>query len=543
VPRTALLLFPLLLSAQTQEVTIRSHPYTPPSAILRAEANLVEAPLTVRDHQGHAVAGLHASDFEVLDNGVPQKITAFSEIRSDGKPPAPPAPSASLEKIPHAPVPPPAPRFVTFFFDDAHLSSADVLFAARGAHGFVSKGLQPGDNLSIVTTSGEGDLDFTTDPQLFAKKLDQLGSHTRTAVAFGCGSVDADESYIVVHHLDYQVIEKAIALAIPCACGTTDKSTEHMCRAHAQSVAESAASSNWEQTQAQSVNTIFALGVAAKKLHEAPGTRILVLTSSGFLIGPSQPELDRFIDGAVKWNIVVHAIDARGLNPIRGSGESRLAGTLQFLSWTPLEKLTAGTGGHFFKNTNDLAAAMDLAAHPEVTYLLAFNPGAHDGKFHTLKIRFKSQRPESVQSRPGYDSPPDRKPETTARSAMDDAVFSGQTLTAIPATVTASVENASIKIAVSIDVTRLGFTTGNGRHAQQIVFLTTLLDSNGAFVTGKESIMDLALTDDRLASFQKTGLRAVTTLTAPPGKYEVRTIIREAMKGALSASTIPVDLK
>src|SRR5580700_5479172 len=78
----------LLLRAQTpdREVVIRTHPYTPPSTILHAESNLVEAGLTVRDSQGRAVAGLHASDLEVLDNGVSQKITAFSELRADAKP-------------------------------------------------------------------------------------------------------------------------------------------------------------------------------------------------------------------------------------------------------------------------------------------------------------------------------------------------------------------------------------------------------------------------------------------------------------------------
>ena len=83
-----LILFPLLLCAQKveKEVVIRTHPYTPPSTILHAESNLVEAGLTVRDSRGRAVGGLHASDFEVLDNGVPKQITAFSELRPDGKP-------------------------------------------------------------------------------------------------------------------------------------------------------------------------------------------------------------------------------------------------------------------------------------------------------------------------------------------------------------------------------------------------------------------------------------------------------------------------
>jgi hypothetical protein len=78
---------------------------------------------------------------------------------------------------------------------------------------------------------------------------------------------------------------------------------------------------------------------------------------------------------------------------------------------------------------------------------------------------------------------------------------------------------------------------------QQLVFLMTLLDANGGFVTGKESIMDLALTDEKLASFKKDGLKTVATLNAPEGIYQVRTIVREGMKGGLAASTLAVELR
>jgi hypothetical protein len=35
----------------------------------------------------------------------------------------------------------------------------------------------------------------------------------------------------------------------------------------------------------------------------------------------------------------------------------------------------------------------------------------------------------------------------------------------------------------------------------------------------------------------------VATLDAPPGIYQARTVVREGMKGALSASTTAVDLR
>jgi hypothetical protein len=267
-----------------------------------------------------------------------------------------------------------------------------------------------------------------------------------------------------------------------------------------------------------------------------------VLTSSGFLIRPSQPEMERFIDGAVRWNIVVHSIDAQGLNPIRGGMENRISPIIQANAWMPLQKVAEGTGGHFFKNSNDLAAEMDLAANPEVTYLVAFNPGPRDGQFHTLKIRFKSKRPESVQFRPGYYSPPELKIQPSARASMDASVFSNETLASFPAAVTLAPTAASVTVTIAVDVNHLQFNPVNGRHCQQIAFLITLLDPSGAFVSGKEAIMDLALTDARLQSLKADKLRAVVTLNAAAGAYRVRTIVREAMEGALAASTTPVTV-
>jgi len=55
--------------------------------------------------------------------------------------------------------------------------------------------------------------------------------------------------------------------------------------------------------------------------------------------------------------------------------------------------------------------------------------------------------------------------------------------------------------------------------------------------------MDLALSDERLVSMKHDGLKGVVTLSAPPGEYRVRAIVREGMKGKLSAWPVPIELK
>lgn len=46
-------------------------------ANIHIESNLVAAPVAVRDSEGNYVQNLNESDFEILDNGVPQSITQF----------------------------------------------------------------------------------------------------------------------------------------------------------------------------------------------------------------------------------------------------------------------------------------------------------------------------------------------------------------------------------------------------------------------------------------------------------------------------------
>jgi hypothetical protein len=55
------------------------HAQTPPSTF-QAEVNLIEVDATVTDDQGNTVIGLTADDFELFEDGQPQKIAAFSFV-------------------------------------------------------------------------------------------------------------------------------------------------------------------------------------------------------------------------------------------------------------------------------------------------------------------------------------------------------------------------------------------------------------------------------------------------------------------------------
>jgi len=565
VALAAILIFcALSLPAQAppQEVSIRSHPYIPPPAsALTAETNLVETILVVRDNRGQPVGGFRASEFQLFDNGKQQQILSFVETKLP-EPGAPPAAAAASHKAAAKSTATAPGKMVTLFFDDLHTDSPELMRSVGAARKFVTSAIQPTDRLAIATSSSTADLDFTSDAASIEAKLDQIRAHVRTPAA-SCPALTPVDAYLLLKNVDAEVKTRAVEEATFCICGV---SREPSCLispatvSTAPGMALTAAENVWSQAEAQSSIAVGALGDAVRRLAAVNGTRILVLISSGFLpplSGQKNSIMDPIVNAALRWNIVIHSLDAKSLDAEReglnGAGAvnthiDRTQLSRQAALWEPLEKISKGTGGHFFHNTNDLAGALQMATEPSISYSLSFNPGGRDGQFHNLKIAFKNKVYYSLQFRPGYFSPGELKKEASNRAALDAAVFSNQTLREIPAAVSLAAGQLSegaipLSVAVTLDVNQLQFATDAGRHVQQIVFLTTLLDAGNSFVTGKESIMDLSLTDEKLASLKKDGLKAVATLNVPAGVYHVRTIIREAMKGSLAASTIPIDLR
>ena len=126
--------------------------------------------------------------------------------------------------------------------------------------------------------------------------------------------------------------------------------------------------------------------------------------------------------------------------------------------------------------------------------------------------------------------------------------MSANTLREVAAAVTlagGSLKSGAVPVSISInvDVNRLQFAVNQGRRAQQLVFIMALLDPQGGFVTEKESIMDLALTDAKVVALKKDGLKVSGTLEASPGVYRVRTVVQEGMKGQMAADSAMVELR
>ena len=182
----------LPLFAQTDElaeVRVGSRTYERRPAAIRVDTNLVEIDVVVRDHHGHAVAGLDRGRFRIFDEGKQRTITGFSVDSlgpsENGKPEQPAVAQGGapgdLSQQSNSSVR--VPRFLALFFDDVNTQDGPQLMTLRQTQAavgkFIKDALRPGVSIGVFAASGTPTLEFTSDEAKLAEAIGQLKPHPR----------------------------------------------------------------------------------------------------------------------------------------------------------------------------------------------------------------------------------------------------------------------------------------------------------------------------------------------------------------------------
>jgi VWFA-related protein len=571
----------LIAGAQeADEVRVSAHVYIPPQIRLTVQAQLVQLEVVVRDSRGQAVSGLKQGDFEILDEGKPRAMTAFSvetRERTAAPEPAGPAPVSAAVAVGtqppvHLPVAPPAPpRFTLLFFDDLHAAGGELQRTQAAARRFIQDGLGPGARAAVYAASEGMTLDFTADPGALTAAIEKLRSHQRMSEngMLPCPRIPPYQAFLIANNLDYSAFNAAVAEALQCTNATQDnrvgitppvpKGSSRNIPADSTGVPTAVmmqAQQTWEQARIISFASFDAIQDALARLARAQGTRVLLMVSTGFLSGMLEAQRAAAIDHAIHDSIVINALDAKGLwsePPARPFGqeaqtykgfpietfifETTSIGTRNDAMNAVMAEFAAGTGGLFFHNSNDLVGGFaQLGAVPETTYLLAFRPDeqAVAGKYHKLKVRLTTERKDYVQARPGYFAPASAPVEAkTALRRLDQEALAADQLTEIPVQLGARLTKTDkgdpvLSLVIHVDLAKLKFTERNGRQTQKLEFIGSLMDAQGNVITAKEGAMELALKEETLARMTANGVNAALTLGAPPGPYRVRVVVQDA---------------
>lgn len=571
------------------EVRVSAHAYTPPPLRLAVQTQLVQLDAVVRDSRGRPVAGLTQSDFEILDEGKPRPIAAFSiesrpRTSGDAATPAPPFPSHVPASAPMQASAGP-PRFVLLFFDDLHASTGELRRVQNAAEYFVRHSLG-GNTRAAVFAASEGlTLDFSADADKLAAAVGKLGSHVRVSEngIMPCPRISPYQAFVIFNNIDPSAMVAAVSEAA--ACNSADPTIANPyaksgARAGTMSklpsakdqlsiVVQQQVSQTWEMVRAASLQSYDALAAAIARLASASGTRVLLVASEGFLSGPEEAARQQdLIDDAVRSGIVINGLDAKGLwsePPVRPFNEvsEAIAQPIQTYQFeaasigarnsalnSTISELASATGGLFFHNNNDLAGGFDqLGGAPETNYLIAFHPDPQDaaGKYHKLKVRLTAGGQGYVQTRPGYFAPAAGASDAeAARRKLDQEAMAADTLTEFPMQLAGRIGKTDkgeplLSLIIHVDLAKLQFAERDGRYLQKLQFIGALMNEQGEMVAAKEGLMDLALTEESITRLTASGINATLGLSARPGPYRVRVVVQES-NGRMAALSQRVEL-
>jgi len=374
-----------------------------PPQTFRSGAQAVEVDVRVTK-DGRFVGDLRPADFEILEDGVPQKIQSVLLIR---------APAASAEaNATAAPAPPGAsmapPQVWIFVFDTPHLTAAGVRRTREAVEEFIAERFHQGDLGGVVVDGRMVNNRLTTDRE----ELRRAAAEVKLPGDLRSRQLDLREwprlqdefeAYEIARN-DRDTIARAVARACsddPDQCRMA--SPEPQVRSKAQQLVA--------EYRKATLQTLTVVDTLSKGLARVPGSKTVVFLSEGFVLQDQAAQLRQAVGQAARAGAHFYAIDARGLNRVVTAPfdqklvDNPMGGPPSFDAQADgPNSLAVDTGGFVIRNENNFGRALaDIQADAANYYVISYVPtnAAFDGKYRAIDV--KVTRPGvSVRARRGY---------------------------------------------------------------------------------------------------------------------------------------------
>jgi len=539
------------------------------AARFRVNVHLVLARVVVRDSNGHVVGNLHKEDFEIFDNGKLQVISNF-DSEHVAQPPLATTVAAAPDSSSPAIKPQFPQRYVAYLFDDIHLKFGDMAMVRNAAHKMIDA-LPPTDRAAVFSTSGQTNLDFTDDRAKLNQTLDKLMPRPISGDLSPCPPMTFYQADLIVNKRDRQALETGIVDYLACS-GLPQAAVST-----AEPVVEGKASEVLSIGEHESRLSLLVLKDAVRRIVAVPGQRNLVLISPGFLTPDLEYDNNELIDRALRAQVVINSLDARGLyvptvaadasqpGPVEAPNLKNLRLTESFAAAghtlmdtqeasadaDVLSVLANGTGGTFIQNTNDLEGGLKRVLQPpEYYYILGFTPQSlkTDGKFHTIKVRLKTGQKYDLQARRGYYAPKKAEdPAEEAKREVEDEVLSSEELHDLPVALhtqffKASDDSAKLTVMARIDVKRLHYKRADDRSQNDLTVVTAVFDRNGNMIQANEKLVQMRWKSETLQTKLASGITLKSSFDVKPGRYMVRVVTRDTEQQLMSAENGAVEI-
>jgi VWFA-related protein len=507
----------------------------PAQPVFRAGTRLIVQTVSVKDKEGRPIEGLTANDFIVSEDGEPQTVSFVefqrlpdrpAEARADSpasrEPVAVSAPSPTQGQIV---VPPPGDtryrdrRLLVLYFDLTAMPPGDQMRAYNAAQTFIDTQMQPTDLLAIMTFGGGAvrvKQDFTGDrgalreviqTLIFGDDKDGDGIPDNTDIGTAFGQDDAEFSIL-----------------------NTDRQ-------------------------------LSALQTAATMLRGLPEQKALVYFASGLRLNgvDNQAQLRATTNAAIRANVALHPIDARGLvaqaplgdatRPSPG-GVGMFSGQLAQNAVTAFQRsqdtlysLAKDTGGHAMFDYNDLSLGIAQAAQSVTSYYMLGYYSTHpanDGRFHRVRVSLRNPSLGELTYRQGYFSDKEFAKFTAAdkERQLEDALMLDNPVTDISIAMEVNYFQLNsaeyfVPVAVKIPGSELALARRRGAPRTVIDLIGEVKDDFGITVQNVRDKLDIKLTDDTAVQLATRPLLYETGFTLLPGKYVIKLLARDDETGRI----------
>jgi VWFA-related protein len=506
---------------------------------LKLNSDLVLTNVVVRDSKtGELVRGLKQSDFSIFENGKEQRIDTFDFESVDMATPLNEATVSGLASglsvggqkavVMAKPQDLRNHRLIVMFFDLTSMQPEDLDRAVEAAQLFLKTKMEPADLVALVSldTTLKVDQDFTADKQALINEVAVYNGTEGQGFAQGATSTTN------------QVEDSS---------GYTPDESEY----------------NDMNTDRQ----LFALRAVAQSLAKIDQKKSLLYFSGGVSRDgiENQASLRAAVNAAVRANLSIYSVDTRGLQAIgpmgdastgsmRGSGGFN-GGALgnnmnaNFQSQEVMASLSSDTGGKAFFDSNDFAPAFaQVQKDTSAYYAVGFhsNNPVRDGRYRKLTVKVK--RPGvKVEYRLGYYAPADYKhagKEDREQQLLD------QLGSDLPATDMAVYLDAMyfrldenryhMPVSLVVPGSQIPFVKGGDKDKATLDILGEVIDEVKRPVGRVRETVKLNL--DATLNARQKNIQYTTSFNLPPGKYDLKFVVRENQTGRMGSFVASVTL-
>lgn len=564
--------------------------------VIRFRSNEVRLDVVVKDKKGRPIRDLKASDFEILEDGVAQKVESFRFVSRETGPATSDAKDKKSQTTGTTVTPTPdkrsTPTVTALVFD--RLSPEARALVRKAGLAYAQEGMVSGGFTGVfgIDQSLRTVQPFTDDAQLVKDAVEGV---TGTSIStYNSGASKMRDNTERSTSLDQQVSSSTAAAEAAGAARDTAGASAAGAEAGQAAVEQKLVEMQTQmldhyerlERDQQGFATINSLLAVISPMQNLPGRKTIIFFSEGLKLPPAvQQKFPSVINAANRANVSIYSVDAAGLRTESGIAEAgrelnSIAGAsmatqgrgsdrgatgpylralernedlLRFDPRSGLGQLADQTGGFLIHDTNDLVSGMhriddDMNGYYFLTYIPQNKD--YDGRFRRINVKVARSNVD-VQSRQGYYAV-----ESAGELPMLDyevaAIASARNLKSGPAA--GALRSGALAYPAGKDgltvilaetpLAAFKFAPGSDNKNYSTDFsIVALVRDNGERVVQKLSQhYNLSGPIENLDAAKKGSVLFYREAQLPAGKYQIQLIAYDASTGAANINNTPLEI-